>query len=73
MGSQVNNEEPDEIPYKGPALFAKTKSIIRERNTFFFFFFFFFFLGGGGVISSDSLLLIMDHPDLHGSKNGKTF
>ena len=34
MGSLVNSEDPDERTISsGSALFAKTKSIFRERNT----------------------------------------
>ena len=38
MGTLLNNEDPDEMPRKGgippgPALFAKTTLIFRERIT----------------------------------------
>ena len=40
MGMFANSEDPDEMPHNvafssGSALFAKTKSNFREKNTFF--------------------------------------
>ena len=38
MGTFTNSEDPDEMHISsGSALFAKTKSIFRERNTISFF------------------------------------
>ena len=55
-GTLVNSEDPDEIPCaisSRSALFAKTKSIFRERNITFF-----------GILTYDPSIYTMDHPDL---------
>ena len=61
MGSFANSEEPDEMPHfcgisSGSALFAKPKSIFRERKTIFFL----------EIIGCDPSLYTMDQIKLYG-------
>ena len=56
-GALANSEDPDEMPHNTAfhqsPMFAKTKSIFRERNTIW-----------GEIITCDPSKYTMDHPDL---------
>ena len=62
MGTLSSCQDPLGSISSRSALFAKTKSIIRERKIVFFF----LGVGGGGrgIITCNLLLYTMDHPDL---------
>ena len=63
MGTFANSEDPDEMPHaaalsSGSTLFAKTKMIFRERNTFFYL----------EIITCDPSIYTIDYPELIVSK-----